>query len=188
MLNNKPFWITLPVYKGKNIPIKNLEIADNNIFKRKHLGAIKSAYKKTKYFDQIYPEIEKIYSKNIKQVSEFNMELIKSFMNILNIDTSILFASELMGEEESLSLKGNEMVLTLAKRACAKTYISGTGCKDFIKPSTFENNNIKFIFNKVNLMEYYQYGNNEKFISNLSIIDSLFNLGSSELNNLLQCK
>jgi len=186
LLDEKQFWMTVPVYKGKAIPIRELKIADGFTFKRKHLGALKSAYKKANHFPELFPQIENVYQKTFTSVAEFNMELVQLVMRLLCLKPTLVWASELMTPEETRGLKGNAMVLELARRAGATTYISGTGCKDFILPEEFEKSGIEFIFNEVSHPKYRQSGNSQAFVTDLSIIDLLFNLGPSRLNKLLR--
>lgn len=185
LMNGNPLWITLPVYKGKQIRIKELKIANDTQFKRKHLGSMKSAYGKATFFPQIFEYVESIYNKKISFVSEFNMELIFLFVKIMKIKTKFVYASDLMSNKESSELFGNEMVLEIAKRAGATVYYSGTGCTDFIQPEEFEKKEIKFFFNNFQHPKYRQLKQRNNFITNMSLIDALFNLGPNSVFELL---
>ena len=63
LMNGSPHWITLPVYKGKQIRIKDLKIASDTQFKR-IFGSLESAMGNN-FFPQIFQYIQNIYNKQI---------------------------------------------------------------------------------------------------------------------------
>lgn len=78
------------------------------------------------------------------------------------------------------------MVLAVAKAAGATSYLSGTGCTDFIKPEEFSKEGIDFIFSDFVHGSYPQQGSPGAFVSHMSIIDALFNIGSALTLQLLK--
>ena len=104
---------------------------------------------------------------------------------MLNLKKSFVSSSELVKAHKHIKdLAGNELVLALCLALDADGYLSGDGCLDFILPKTFESRGINFSFQKYNHPIYSQYGNNE-FISQLSIVDALFNIGIDGVKDLL---
>lgn len=185
LLNNEPRWITLPVHKATFLPINELRIASDKSFKRKHLGTIKQAYQKAAYFEEIFPILDDLYQKQCDRVVDFNYMIIESVLKLLRIRVEILWASELLPNSIGSKLKGNDMVLSLAKAAGATQYISGTGCTDFIKPKEFEKEGINFGYQDFVHPQYPQVGSPTSFISHMSVIDALFNIGSAGTLQLL---
>ena len=76
-------------------------------------------------------------------------------------------------------LKGNDLVLELCKISNTETYISGTGCTDFIIPESFKKNKIEFKFQEFPGLFASKQG------ENLSILDNVLRLGSNKLLNHL---
>lgn len=188
LLNNKEQWLTIPLKKsGQSFQLINeTEINYEQNFIKKHLGTLKQAYGKSKYFKEVYPEIEKIYMKNHKFLSSFNNEFIFLIAEKMELDIKFIFSSNLVKEKsELLELSSNELVLGLCKEVNCNKYYSGTGCLDFIKPDTFKKNNIEFIFQEFEHPSYNQI-NNKEFYSHLSSLDALFNLGFTGFSNLIK--
>ena len=104
---------------------------------------------------------------------------------MLNLKKSFVSSSEIVKAHKHIKLlAGNELVLALCLALEADEYLSGDGCLDFILPETFESKGINFSFQKYNHPIYTQSGNSE-FISHLSIVDALFNIGIDGVKDLL---
>ena len=88
--NNGKLWLTIPVVgKSEFRKWKDIEIADNR-WSKKHLGNINNFYRKSKYFDVYYKDLEKFYNKDYLKLIDLNVDLIKYFCDVLNIDTNIV--------------------------------------------------------------------------------------------------
>ena len=106
----------------------------------------------------------------------------------MKVDTDVKWATDLLPGDAKSYLKGNDMVLALAKAAKATIYMSGTGCTDFIEPEEFEKENIEFRFQEFEHPQYAQNSSIPHFHSHLSIIDAIFNIGSEATVGLLRAK
>ncbi len=186
--NNKEILLTIPVKtKGKfNQNICDVEIDSFSKNKTKQLIAIKSAYSKCKYFEEYFQGFEKIFSTNYTMLSDLNKDLIKYICKILGISTNI-------SDDKNFDLSSKKMDylkdICLLKKA--NNYISTLGSKDYLgEISYFPGTKIKVDYFDFKDTEYSQ--NSKNFISRLSIIDLLFNLGPDSLkylkNNFFICK
>lgn len=182
LLNGKPIWLTVPVERKFGQLTKDIRIAHSHDFQRKHLGTLRQAYKKHHYFDEVFCFLDSEYTKKHEFILEFNLSLIMRIAEKIGLSTNVMFTSEMLLEE---NLGGNELVLEICKSVAAKHYISGDGCKEFIKPDTFKENNIVFEFLNWKPRAYEQLGVSE-FVPNLSVVDCLFNIGFDGLSNLLR--
>lgn len=187
-LNDEKKWLTIPIGRKGNkglYSIKEVTINYENDFTRKHLNLLKHAYGKTVFFDEIYPIIEKIYIKKYKFLYDFNIDVQKTIADLMQIEPIYLSSYELVQKNPFLmDLDGNDLILQLSKLAGADLYISGTGCTDFINPNSFEKEKISFEFQQYICEEYDQIG--KSFISHLSTIDALFNIGIENTLNLIK--
>ena len=52
--------------------ITEVQISRNTNFVRKHLTSIRNSYSKTKYFDQLFPELEQILNSNQNLLLDLN--------------------------------------------------------------------------------------------------------------------
>ncbi|MEC8243666.1 MAG: WbqC family protein [Verrucomicrobiota bacterium] len=185
LLNGEPRWLTLPIRRKGLQPIHEVEINYDTNFKIKHLGTLKQAYHKAKFFKEVYPLLESLYSQLPKTAKEFSLCSIKEICNSMGIKTEFLISSDIvLKAPEISSLGANELVLELCLHSGANFYISGTGCLDFIRPTTFSARGIEFKFQNFS-SPVYQQVHGQPFIKQMSILDALFNLGFSGTLNLL---
>ena len=136
-------------------------------------------YKKTEYFDDYFPFFEEVYTKTWNTLSNLNEYMLRWFLKQLGIKVNFLKASEL-----DLVGKKSDLVLDMCNKLKATTYIFGELGKEYAEITKFQNANIKTIFQKYNHPEYLQ--NNNQFVSNLSIIDLLFNCGPRSFKILMK--
>ncbi|MEO5360108.1 MAG: WbqC family protein [Nitrospirota bacterium] len=183
LLNGNPVWLTMPIEKkGKSIQkISDAKINYSSNFKRKHLGTLRQAYMRTQYFNEVFPVIEELYSKQFQRMSDFNVSFLTNVCAKLGIDTCFAFSSQM----EDLSAGGSQLVLDICRKAGANVYISGSGCMDFIEPNSFEREGIKFTFQRFTQPVYKQI-NNAEFVSHLSVLDALFNVGVNGVKEMIE--
>jgi hypothetical protein len=169
--------ITIPVLSKKksNQLINQVEIDINNLFPDKFIKSIFHSYSKTKYFNKYFEDIVIIIKKN-KMLADLNINLIKFCSKKLHIENKFQVSS-LLNIENS---KGRKLFEIAKHYKCTKL-ISPKGSKNYLK-------DVEGILVKefsINL-EYFNfihpvYNHNNHFLSNMSIIDLLFNHGDASL-------
>ena len=172
-------WITISVKKIQRFTrINDVFISNEVNWKQKHLNLIYENYKSTDFFDEIFPEIEDLYSLNTNKLYEFNMKFIEWILDIFGIKINIFFSSK-------LDPKGtkNDLLVDILNKIDAKNYLSGLGAKNYFESKPFLENCIKVHWQKFNHPVYKQ--NFDGFIKNLSIIDLLLNCGKKKSINLM---
>lgn len=178
--NDKIF--TVPLKKGSNY----LNVVDRFLSdsyekdKVKILNVIKSTYKKSPYFEEIYELILKCFNSKKNNLFEFVLESIKIINNYLNIKTPIVISSSI---EIDHSLKSQNKVISICKNQKGSVYINPIGGIDLYDKIVFEQNGIDLKFIKSNLIEYKQFDN--QFIPWLSIIDVLMFNSKEQIKNYL---
>lgn len=174
-------WLTVPVLKKGFLNKKTYEIRINNSlnWRRKHFKSLCINYKNAKYYDHYINIFEKIYSKKWDFLSDLNEYILKIFLKELNIKINFLKASD-----HDFAGKGSGLVLDMCKKLKADYYIFGEQGKNYANEKEFQKNEIKIFFQKYNHPKYTQL--HGKFISNLSIIDLLFNEGSNSLEKIVK--
>lgn len=169
---NGPIWLTVPVKKkSKLLNINEVEIAEE-IWNKKHWRSIEVSYCKSPFFNELKNAFKEIYIKNWMNLCELNVELIKKVMEILEIDTELVFSSEVPAEADK-----NERIIEVIKYFNGDKYISGKGAgsQRYINEGDFKKENIKLIFNEFKHPIYKQ--NYREFVPNMSVLDLLFNTG-----------
>ncbi|EAK0823882.1 hypothetical protein A0Z38_07500 [Campylobacter lari] len=166
---NKELYITLHIQKMPlNSKIQDIKLSTNQHFKIKLLKTLKQNYAKSVNFKKYYPSIEYILL-NATNLCQVNIDLIRFFLKILNINTPLYRSSELC-----LPLKQKDyLIIDICKYFNAKTYLSASGSKTYMNIDLYEKQNIEVVFFEYKHPTYSQIG--EVFISHLSIIDFIFN-------------
>lgn len=157
---NGPLTLSIPLIKGitPKTLITDIEIDYTENWQNIHWRSIVSAYRSSPFFEYYFEELEPFYTKKIKYLFDFNLELQNTICEILEIEPEILFTDDFIIEPESQIDFRNSIH---PKKRCAKPDPNFSPQKYF---QVFEE----------------KHG----FIPNLSIIDLIFNEGSQALTNL----
>ena len=174
-LSNATQWITVDVLtKGYSFQkISKVIINQKSNWTRKYMARIENAYKKTKYFDDLYPSIATIIKKNHLKLIDLNIELLDFVRNYFGLQNELLFSSSILSNKD---VKGSELVLQLCRDVNADTYISGVSGVDYLNINSFEKFGINIVFQEFIHPTYNQL-NTSAFLPFLSIIDLMFNYG-----------
>lgn len=179
---NKPLWLTVPIKKNHNFRplISQLEIDCSQKWRKKHLGAITANYGKAAFFNEYYPKIQEIYLKDENNLLEFNKLLLNYFLELLEIDKHKIRYRSSLG---ILPTEKNDAIIQMGKRCNANRYLSAAAGKEYVDVDMYATNGITVEFQKFEHPIYTQQG--EKFVSHLSIIDALLNIGAKKTKELL---
>ena len=169
-----PFTLTVPL-KNKECPINELLIAKETNWNLQHWRAIELNYKKSPYWHLYKDGFENIFHQEWTYLSDLNITLIEHIASLLSINTHLVKESELnmnFGKRNTRNIK-------IVSYLNGTIYISGEGARTYNDSQLFKENNIELIYQKFIHPNYRQRWG--EFISNLSIIDMLFNCGPSTI-------
>ena len=173
-------WISLSVKKcGMETPINQVELSENNDWKNKCLNLLKENYRKSKYFNDIYPYLEELFQLECKKMVDFNMASIRLLMNLLDIEISVVYSSTL----DPVGSK-NEMLVDIIKKIEANRYLSGVGARTYMEVGLYNEAGIEVSWQEFHHPVYPQMF--EGFIPALSSVDILFNCGIEKSRHLLR--
>jgi hypothetical protein len=172
-------YLTIPTETKNKFQQKINEVLIDNKqdWQAKHLSTLKHNYSKHPFFLEFYEIIYKIYKKNYSKLIDFNIEIIKSINEYLSISTKIKLSSEF-----SVADQKEYKILNLLKKSNAQLYLSPIGSKSYLEEGEIlKKNNIllEYVDHKCNP---YKQKHLKKFISHLSFIDAIFNLGKNAKN------
>ncbi|GAH65444.1 unnamed protein product, partial [marine sediment metagenome] len=164
--------------------IKDVKIDNSKNWQGKHLGTLRSCYKKAPHFDEVYSLFNNILNKKAQFVIDLNYELISVICNYIELkEMRFLFSQEINLPRE---VKKTEKLLSILEEIGGiTTYISGPSAKPYLEESKFEEKGIKVEWHNYRHPYYNQntWGSNI-FIPYLSIVDLLFNHGKESLEIL----
>lgn len=139
------------------------------------------AYHKAPYYSQAMPLIEEILNYDNKNLSSFIANSIIRINEYLNINTDILFSSQI---EKDNNLKGQDKIISICKTLNATHYYNAIGGMELYDRETWADNGM--ILNFVSpVLEPYQQFKSAEFIPGLSIIDVIMNCSIEKTNQLL---
>lgn len=172
--NNGVVWLTIPIKKSDSKRIKDIEIVQNN-WQNKILKTISQQYGKAENFKNFWPIFEAIIAYESESLSEYNTNAIRIICKYLNIETTLILASEMNVK----SMDRNTRIIDICKEASCNTYFSGKGGANYHDENKFYENKIEIQYTQFEHPVYNQlYGD---FVAGLSIVDYLFSNGLEDL-------
>ncbi len=171
-LNKKKDFLTVPVLsKGLfHQKINKVKINKDSNFVTKHLRTIEQNYKKTNFFDDIFPELKKIYFKNHVFLKDLNYDLIIFFKEYLEIKTKLIMSSRL-----NIFSTKEKRIDDICKKLKCKKYLATIGSKEYL--DNLSNFDYKIVYYKI----LYESKDPQPHI-NLCVLDLMFNIGKLAKN------
>ncbi len=173
--SKQPIWLTIPVnHDCLYEEIRNVKIAGESEWEKKHWNSIRSCYGRAPYFEVYSAFFKSVYEKRWSSLSELNIHLIKYLASQLGLSPIFVNSSQLNPEG-----KRTRLVLDICQSLNASRYLSSIGAEEYMKADNakelFEKEKIRVEFLEYNHPRYPQlFG---EFIPDLSVVDCLFNCG-----------
>ncbi len=173
-------WLTVPVRQRLGQRIYDTEIDQKANWQQKHLRTLVQCYGKAPYFEGYRAELEEIYSREWRGLSDLNVYLTTRMLAWLGINTPTCLSSEMASQGSA-----SDLVLKICLEAGATCYISGQGGHNYLKLDDFERAGVFVEFQgDAPTVPYPQQYSKTGFCGNLSAIDILFNCGPAWRENL----
>ncbi len=173
-------WLTAPIVKDTQRGlIKDALLSMDNDWVSEHCGSLQSVYRYTPYFFKYFFEIQKILTLHSNgTLGNLNISIIEYICRELGIKTKLIKSSELQAQG-----KREEKLLNICKILKADFYLANNATGKYVKADYFQSQGIVFDLQNYKHPSYLQkYKENIlPFISNLSIVDLLFNCGDESL-------
>lgn len=170
-------WLTVPINKEhKFLPNNKVEINNTINWRADHRKKLSHSYSSSKFFKHYESFFNDLFVKEWNFLFDLDFHTLKKTIEWLGINIEIFKESEL-----NISGTGTERLVNGCKALGADTYVSGAGLpnKKYMDEKLFEKNNIQVIYQNYRSVKYTQ--NSEEFVSDLSILDLLFNKGPDSL-------
>jgi hypothetical protein len=179
--NGEYQWLTVPVRLGKTSGprIRDVEIDYSQKWIPKILGSIESNYGRSPHYSYFANVIESAIKKKPITLHELNIELIFRISQELELDTKIEVSSQI-----ETSSDPNQRLIDLTRHANCDQYLSGQAAHHYLDIERFSENKIKVLWYEFDEMSQYPQQSSQ-FLSKLSIIDLLMNIGSIQTGRFL---
>lgn len=164
-------WLTVPVSGHFGAPVKDVAIANDQPWARKHLNSIKQYYARASYFKQYFPFFEEIYSRPWTNLCELNLQTLVGLCKLIGLDARLYRSSE-------LSINGGrvERLVRICEYFGAREYLTGDAAKEYLESSNaFQERGIRIVYQNYPHPTYPQCF--EPFVPYLSVVDLLMNVG-----------
>ena len=174
LINDTPTYITIPLHQSSPYKsICNTFLQSSINWRDKLLKMIENTYRKSPYFTEAYPVIEKIIHYETDNLSEYLVHQLRTLTTFMEIKTEFVLTSR---SYENDFLSGQNRVIDICKRENANVYINAIGGQSLYNSRVFGDAGVNLNFIEMNPLPYKQKAN--EFIPYLSIIDALMEIGS----------
>lgn len=176
---NGPLWLTVPVRRpGLDARICDVEIDYRTDWVRKHLRSIEVNYRRRAHFQPLFGEIEAVLATRPTRLVDLNVELLRTLMRHLDIDTELSFSSGIPRDPARYGPSSdvrNERILEICGHHGARVLYDGKRAADFIDTGKFRTAGIEVVFQDYRPRPYPQaFG---EFLPSMSTLDLIMNVG-----------
>ncbi len=180
LIHGKANLVTVPVSKvSQHKLISQIKIVNTN-WDRKLKKTIQMNYRRSPFFNTVYPLIEDCLAFETDRISVFNVNAIGNICAYLDIDTEVVKSSTTY---ENSSLSGQDRIIDICEKEQATQYINVIGGIELYSKPLFERRKIGLGFLEPNLTRYLQF--NSQFVPSLSIIDVLMFNSVTDVKKML---
>jgi hypothetical protein len=160
--------------------IRDLPVASPD-WRVKHRDFIRANYRRHAHAAEILPPLEAYFATDHGSLFDAVFESMRLCFRLLGIQVKLMLQSELNYDR---SLRRGDLVLALARSAGADVYLSGTGARAYLDEAAFRDG-LSLRYDDF-VHPAYPQRNSPAFVSGLSCIDMLFNVGAGEGSVLLR--
>ncbi|PCI49351.1 MAG: hypothetical protein COB58_01135 [Thalassobium sp.] len=179
LLNGFAHRFTVPVPgASQNVLINNLKFSEDV---SKILLTIDQAYKKSDYYSQVMPLIEKVLTQKDREITSLCMASIEVVFDYLGLQKPKLLRSSDLEYDRNLSAA--DKLIEISKLNECSEYVNSPGGRKLYSKEYFQKMGVNLQFINPEVSEYFQGGG--EFVPYLSMIDVLMWNGKSETIKLL---
>lgn len=182
LLNGVPSWLTVPVRRGHlGASILEVMVDDAAPWRRKHLTLLSNAYARHDNQAEMLEAAEPLSSISLTDLANLNIFLLEMLRNKLCIDTPIVRSS-------SLGIAGarTQRLIDILAKLGATEYVTPPGALQYLQEDRFVDScPVRLWVHDFQPTEYAQK-NVPVFVSHLSILDVVANLGWAGTKNYIR--
>jgi len=181
LINKEPRYLIVPVSEAsQNKKICDLTLDDSTNWRGKVLKSIESAYRKSQWFDEVFPVLQGIVLCEERGLADYLRCQLVRLAEFLDIDTVLIESSRSYANAD---LHGQARILDICRREKSDIYVNAMGGFALYDSMAFGEAGIALQFLRMNPKEYEQRA--ATFVPNLSILDVLMGMGRAGTRSLL---
>ncbi len=175
-------WITVPTHARGNVqdhlPIDSIEIDNRSNWRRKHLEAIRHAYRRAPHFESTFALLADGLSNECHRLADFTIALTVRIAESMGLKPAFVRSSNL-----HVSGSKSERLIETLRQVGATRYVSGPSARAYIEPHRFVEAGIALEYIDYSYAAYPQlHGDFAPFVS---IVDLLMMTGREAANYLV---
>jgi hypothetical protein len=176
-----PAWLSVPCeHAGSPKTLIEQRIANHINWIERHWNLITVSYRSAPFYSFVRNRLQPIYEQGFDSLAELNISLVTAFANAFGINLTYVRSSQLALP----NLHKSELLAEICRRVGADEYLSGIGATDYLNPEPFERVGVRVRWQAFQHPEYQQHWTSQGFVSNLSAIDLLANVGPGSIEVL----
>lgn len=168
-------WLSVSTQKNSGALINEIELNQpTQNWKAKHLNLLRERYRKAQFFGELFPMLEELYAREYTLLCQFNMQFIKLLAKLLEINTEIMFSSEM-----EIKTFSDERIAQIGNKIGASEYCSGLGGNNYQTKQTYSDQGLS-----LSVLDFKPF---ESQISNIgfSVIDNIMEVGPGKVRELI---
>jgi WbqC-like protein family len=179
-------WLTLPAQRSEvPVPATQVRIQWENRLVGQNLRMLEANYARHPHFEEGFDLVREVYAARPEYVADFNLAVIAESRRRLGLDGELVRSSDLLQTSPRLGeLRASDLLIAICQVVGGNQYLSGEGSLGYIDPPAFELAGIEFWFQRFAHPAYPQRGA-QAFVSHLSVLDALFNVGFAGVRGLI---
>ncbi len=162
-------WITVPLsnhHRGQRID--EVLIDNQTDWRSQHRDALKQAYMKAPYRDEMLALVDEVFSKSAKFLSDVSRESIYALVRYFKLDTKVQFMSS---SDMNIPGASSQRLHDLCVAVAADVYITGHGARNYLDHDLFERSGINIEYMKYDIIPYSQlHGDFTPYVSALDLV------------------
>lgn len=183
LIRAKACWVTAAIdrdFSGTRT-IREMHFLGENPWREKSLNTIEINYRFHPFYDETMAVIKPLLLNHESNIAEYNIQAVTKISQELGLDIGKLRRSSDFPAQGS----SNELLCSLTTICEGSTYMCGGGADGYQDESLFELYGLKLQHQSFKHPFYSQQGL-QNFVSGLSVIDAVMNLGWNGVGELLR--
>jgi len=176
LLSGQSHWLTIPIRRhtlDQKMTVTFIDEKQHGKWQRKHAGSLHHAYSKTPYYSHIEEIVDLIEKSNHRLLIDLNISVIEKVSQMLDIRTKTVRSSDVPVE----NLPRSDKLIALCRHVNCTHYVSPPGARQYLQEDNFSSlSDIALLFHHFCPIPYEQHSS-QNFVSHLSIVDVIANLG-----------
>lgn len=181
LINGEPAYITAPLQHPSPFKrICDIALQPSPVWRDKLVKMVELTYRRAPHFSEAFPVVERLIRYEAGNLADYLGHQLQALAAFMGIKTEFVVTSRCYENEH---LSGQARVLDICKREEAGIYINAQGGQALYDAEKFRSAGIDLRFIAMRQLPYKQ--RRVEFVPNLSIIDTLMEVGSVNIRQYL---